>query len=418
MAKRIYGKLEVRGKLGLPLETANTVPVVDGSGEITSSAVTPTELARLSGVTGDIQTQLDAKIDESREGQSNGIATLDAGGKIPVGQLPNAVMTYEGTWDASTNTPTLADGIGDAGQVYRVNGAGTVDFGAGNISFEAGDYVIYSGTIWQKADGTDAVVSVNGLQGVVVLDTDDISEGVTNLYHTDERAQDAVGTILVDSASIDFTYNDATPSITAAVLPAGVDHDQLQNFVANEHIDHSTVEISTAINSGLAGGGDITANRDLIIDPNNAPSVTAASGDLILIGDVSDSNSLKKVTAQSIADLAVSGSAGDIEETSFAIANDQSTLANITGFAFANGVVRSFEALVSVEIDGTSDLFEVFEISGIQKGASWEISVESTGDISGILFDITNAGQMQYTSSDVAGFVSGSMKFRAITTSV
>lgn len=37
-----------------------------------------------------------------------------------------------------------------------------------------------------------------------------------------EGAQDAVGSILVDSASIDFTYTDATPSITAVVKPDGI----------------------------------------------------------------------------------------------------------------------------------------------------------------------------------------------------
>lgn len=36
--------------------------------------------------------------------------------------------------------------------------------------------------------------------------------------YTDEQAQDAVGTILVDTASIDLTYTDATPSITAAAI--------------------------------------------------------------------------------------------------------------------------------------------------------------------------------------------------------
>ena len=47
--------------------------------------------------------------------------------------------------------------------------------------------------------------------------TTDLPEG-TNLYYTDERAQDSVGTILTDSATIDFTYNDGAPSITAAVV--------------------------------------------------------------------------------------------------------------------------------------------------------------------------------------------------------
>jgi hypothetical protein len=40
----------------------------------------------------------------------------------------------------------------------------------------------------------------------------------TNTVYTDEEAQDAVGTILVDSSSINFTYTDATPSITATAI--------------------------------------------------------------------------------------------------------------------------------------------------------------------------------------------------------
>jgi hypothetical protein len=46
--------------------------------------------------------------------------------------------------------------------------------------------------------------------------TSDISEG-TNLYYTDERSQDSIGTILTDTNTIDLVYTDGTPSITANV---------------------------------------------------------------------------------------------------------------------------------------------------------------------------------------------------------
>jgi len=92
---------------------------------------------------------------------SNGIPQLDVNGKILVSQLPNSVMEYKGTWDAATNTPTLADGTGNQGDVYLCNVAGTVNFGSGPISFVVGDQVIYSGTIWQRASGaTGSVTSV------------------------------------------------------------------------------------------------------------------------------------------------------------------------------------------------------------------------------------------------------------------
>jgi hypothetical protein len=89
----------------------------------------------------------------------SGIPQLDGSGKILVSQLPNSVMEYKGTWNAATNTPTLADGTGNQGDVYLCNVAGTVDFGAGPIVFFVGDQVIYSGTIWQRASGATGTVT-------------------------------------------------------------------------------------------------------------------------------------------------------------------------------------------------------------------------------------------------------------------
>jgi len=90
---------------------------------------------------------------------SNGVPKLDVNGKILVSQLPNSVMEYLGTWNAATNTPFLVNGTGNAGDVYLCNVAGTVDFGAGPITFVVSDQVIYSGSIWQKASGSNGTVT-------------------------------------------------------------------------------------------------------------------------------------------------------------------------------------------------------------------------------------------------------------------
>jgi ribosomal protein L35AE/L33A len=94
---------------------------------------------------------------------SNGIPQLDVNGKILVSQLPNSVMEYQGTWNVSTNTPTLANGTGNQGDVYLVEGAavgGTAfNFGAGPITFFNGDQAIYSGSIWQRASGATGTVT-------------------------------------------------------------------------------------------------------------------------------------------------------------------------------------------------------------------------------------------------------------------
>jgi hypothetical protein len=90
---------------------------------------------------------------------SLGIPQLDVNGKILVSQLPNSVMEYKGTWNATTNTPTLVNGTGNQGDVYLCNVAGTVNFGAGPIAFVVGDQVIYSGSIWQRASGSTGTVT-------------------------------------------------------------------------------------------------------------------------------------------------------------------------------------------------------------------------------------------------------------------
>jgi len=95
-------------------------------------------------------------------GAANGVATLDSGGKVPVSQLPSSVVTYLGTWNAATNTPTLTNGVGDAGDMYICNVAGTVNFGAGPVTFAVGDWVLYGSGTWQKSNGQNGTVTSVG----------------------------------------------------------------------------------------------------------------------------------------------------------------------------------------------------------------------------------------------------------------
>lgn len=89
-------------------------------------------------------------INVSAEGTNNGVATLDGTGKVPLAQLPTIGTQYKGLWNATTNTPTLANGSGTAGDFYFANVSGSTNFGAGSITFAVGDIAIYNGTIWQK----------------------------------------------------------------------------------------------------------------------------------------------------------------------------------------------------------------------------------------------------------------------------
>jgi hypothetical protein len=92
-----------------------------------------------------------------------------------VSSLGNIIgaLVYQGTWNASTNTPTLTSSVGNKGDYYYVSVAGNTNLN-GITDWQIGDLALFNGTVWQKIDNTDAVQSVNGQTGVVVLGPNDV----------------------------------------------------------------------------------------------------------------------------------------------------------------------------------------------------------------------------------------------------
>lgn len=103
-----------------------------------------------------------------------------------------------------------------------------------------------------------------------------------------------------------------------------------------------------------------------------------------------------------------------LTETEVALANNQVSAANVDGLVFDTSV-RAFDALVAVEVDATSELYELFVLRGIQVDGGWVLGSTSIGDDSGVDFSITSTGQIQYTSDNVLGYVSSACKYRATT---
>ena len=108
-------------------------------------------------------------------GVANGVATLDSSGTVPLSQIPAlGDLNYQGTWNATTNSPTLTSSVGTKGFYYVVSVAGTTNLN-GITDWQIGDWAVYNGSVWQKIDNTDAVTSVNGYTGTVVLTAADVS---------------------------------------------------------------------------------------------------------------------------------------------------------------------------------------------------------------------------------------------------
>jgi hypothetical protein len=109
----------------------------------------------------------------------------------------------------------------------------------------------------------------------------------------------------------------------------------------------------------------------------------------------------------------------DVLLTSVNLTNNQTSPANINGLRFSKTEVLSATMVCQVYIT-TSDeeLQEQFNIILNYKPVADEFSlaVTSTGDESGITFSVTSTGQVQYTSTNIAGTdYSGVIKFKALT---
>lgn len=116
----------------------------------------------------------------AKAGNADGFATLDSNGRIPYSQLPEDALELKGYWDASTNTPTLANGTGTKGDLYVCSVGGSVDFGSGTtIAFLPNDRVVYNGTVWEKLAGgevrTVGGVAPNPATGDVPLSVNGVS---------------------------------------------------------------------------------------------------------------------------------------------------------------------------------------------------------------------------------------------------
>lgn len=198
-------------------------------------------------------------------GSANGIASLDVNGKVPANQLPNSVMEYKGVWNAAINDPYLVDGVGNAGDVYRVGAAGTHDFGNGNISFEVGDYCIYSGSVWQKSDTTDAVTSVNTKTGAVVLDTSDITDTTNKRYITDAQQTVLTNTSGTNSGDQNVFTNIAVSGQSTIVAASLTD---TLNLAAGSNITITTNTATDTVTIASSAGQQLGTFRNKIHNGN------------------------------------------------------------------------------------------------------------------------------------------------------
>jgi len=256
----------VKGNGTAAMTASATVPSTDITGLGTMSTQNSNNISVTGGsISG---TTVSGYIPTTEKATALGVATLDAGGTVPLSQIPASIqggVSYQGTWNASTNTPTLSNGVGTKGYYYVVSVAGSTNLD-GITSWNVGDWAIFNGTVWQKVDNTDAVTSVNGYTGTVVLTNTDISGFGT-------MSTQNANSVAITGGTINGTTIGATTATTGAFTTATASTSLTTPIVQASNSGGLSLKNSagtTQISVGAGGGDNASINVSTNLNGTNA----------------------------------------------------------------------------------------------------------------------------------------------------
>jgi len=239
------------------------------------------------------------------------------------------------------------------------------------------------------------------------FNTDNITEGSTNLYHTNERVDDRVNALLTAGSNITLTYDDAANTLTVTGLS---DSQIVGKVLGVTHAGDNTLQSANDLNlvSGTDAGEHIFANStDVFLGLNSSgfqfnsttgPNATQMSVYGSSLIDIQDPVKITGNT-QIVGDLDLDG---NLDVSGF-IGNDRTLLGayNVTGAGIRADNNSRWPALViegygdgSIPITNPS----IFFIQGA--GSSGSISALDSGDRFGVIGAIAANGSTLPTTSN------------------
>ena len=241
--------------------------------------------------------------------------------KVAGGVGVSGALNYQGTWNASTNTPTLTSSVGTKGYYYLVSVAGNTNLN-GITSWNVNDWAVFDGTAWEKVDNNQAVTSVNGQTGAVVLVATDVGATPNTAYVN-------VGTGLSGGGRLtgNVTVSLANTSVGAGTYGTANTVPQVTVDAQGRLTNVTNVSISIA-NSAVTGLGTMSTQN------SNAVTITGGTLDNVVIGATTAVNGT--FTNVSASNLTVTGGTKLNSLTGYVFANNTSNATASTTIPVAN----------------------------------------------------------------------------------
>jgi hypothetical protein len=183
-----------------------------------------------------MNTALGDYVPTSQKGAANGVATLGADSKIPSAQLPALVISSVSV--VADETAQLALTAEEGDMAIRTDNSKSYIHNGGSAGTMAD---------WTEITAPGDVSSVNSQTGTVVLDSDDIGEGSTNLYHTAARVKAAAVADSITDAVTDVApsqnavfdalalKSDTSHNHSGVYSPVGHNHDGTYSQLGHTH---------------------------------------------------------------------------------------------------------------------------------------------------------------------------------------
>ena len=353
----------------------------------------------------DLTVQSTAAIPLAEKGAALGVVPLNASTKIDTIYLPAGGPVYQGTWNASTNTPTLIDGVGTGGDLYIVSVAGTQDLGSGSISFVVGDEVTYNGAIWQKIPGVGVgVASFNTRTGAVTLTSSDVTTALDAGSIVNAKLLNPNITV-IGGTGISTTSNVINLGDTITLTNSGVTGVTAGTGVAiNSSTGNVTVSIGQAVGTadsvqfnavtatttiqatGNITGGNISTAGQIVVNGNIVSMGYFLTGNTSINSEISTAGN---VTGANLITGGVVTATGNV--TGGNLVGQNLTATRVTFVGPSKGITDDAE----FTYNSTTNLLSVGNISTAGNITSGNLSI--TGNITGSY--LTNIGNIVFANT-------------------